>query len=111
MGIYRTGWGSRACVICPSNGRANTKPSDLPRINPIGTALLIISFIPLSSARREAPLGVLPQEFRQTDRQHLILGLLGLRNRLLYFQEREFSGQRKAEVASPIECRFRRDGR
>src|SRR5712671_7391657 len=28
--------------------------------------LLILSFIPLSSARREAPLGVLPQEFRQT---------------------------------------------
>src|SRR6266550_6520194 len=73
--------------------------------------LLILSFIPLSSARREAPLGVLPQEFRQTARQHLILGPLGLRNRVLYFQEREFSGQRKAEVASPIECRFRRDGR
>src|SRR5712675_1861899 len=28
--------------------------------------LLVLSFIPLSSARREAPLGVLPQEFRQT---------------------------------------------
>src|SRR5882757_11026935 len=28
--------------------------------------LLVLSFIPLSSARREAPLGVLPQEFCQT---------------------------------------------
>ena len=36
---------------------------------------------------------------------------LGLRNRVLYFQEMEFSSQRKAEIASPIECRFRRDGR
>jgi len=25
-GICHTGWGSHACVICPSNGRGNTKP-------------------------------------------------------------------------------------
>ena len=38
MGICRTAWGSPASVICPSNGRGNTKPSDLPHINPIGTS-------------------------------------------------------------------------
>src|SRR5438477_2683488 len=34
MGICRTAWGSRASVICPSNGRGNTKSLDLPHINP-----------------------------------------------------------------------------
>src|SRR5882757_1619308 len=34
MGICRTAWGSRASVICPSNGCANTKSLDLPRIDP-----------------------------------------------------------------------------
>src|SRR5712671_6837305 len=46
----RTAWGSRACVICPSNGRDNTKPSDLLPINPSGPPV-DSQFIPLSSAR------------------------------------------------------------
>jgi len=81
-------WGSRACVICPSNGRGNTKPSDLQPINPSGRTV-ILTFIP-SQARA------------------LILGPPGLRNRVLYFQEKEFRRE-KSGVASPIKCRFRRD--
>src|SRR5260370_3956694 len=65
MGICRGAWGSRACVICPSNGGGNPKPSDLPPITPSGRP--VDSHLPPSQgARGEAPLGVPPQEFRQT---------------------------------------------
>src|SRR4051812_2493940 len=107
MGICRTAWESRACVICPSNGRGSTKPSLLPPINrPVDSQF----YPPLkaragkrhsASHRKNSPNGF---------RQHLILGLWVSAIRFLCFQEREFSGQRKAEVASPIECRFRRYG-
>ena len=81
MGNCRKAWGSCACVICPSNGRGNTKPSDLLPINPSGRTV--------------------DSQFYPSQAGALILGPLGLRNRLLYFQEREFSSQRKAEMASP----------
>jgi len=44
MGNCRTAWASHASVICPLNERGNTRPSDLPPINPtFGHAAVLCS--------------------------------------------------------------------